>query len=269
MKHSATSPLAKSLLESARMDRPSEAQRSRIWEQVALAPQLSVVAPLASQAGQAGNAARTSIAPAKAVGQTLLGGLSGGKMLIAGALAGSVLTVGVGMFLMRTRSPEAARHEVSSVSAATPNVSPLARTRTEAEEAPNAAAPAAITGMTELDDPTTPSASAPIARAQQGDVGRDVGRARKTSPAATAQASEDVLMFEAALVSQARTAIVQGRAGAALDVLDLAARESSHNLEPEELSLRIRALHLLGRDTEANHVEELLKTKYPDNFLSR
>ena len=260
MKHSETSPLAKSLLESARMDRPSEAQRSRIWEQVGLAPQLSVVAPLASQASQA---ARTSMAPAKAVAQSLLG-LSAGKILIAGALAGSVLTVGVGMFVLRAHAPLSARQEVPRVSAAAPNAAPVSRTGT-AEETLNAA-PA----VTELDDPTTPNTQAPIARAQPGDVGRtDVGRARKATPAATGQASEDVLMFEAALVSQARTAIVQGRPAAALDVLDLAARESSHNLEPEELSLRIRALHLLGRDAEANHVEELLKTKYPDNFLSR
>jgi hypothetical protein len=75
-------------------------------------------------------------------------------------------------------------------------------------------------------------------------------------------------MHEAALVSQARTAIVQGHPAAALDVLDLAAQDSSHSLEPEELSLRVRALRLLGRDAEALRVEETLKARYPGNFLS-
>jgi hypothetical protein len=76
-------------------------------------------------------------------------------------------------------------------------------------------------------------------------------------------------MYEAKLVTQARKALVEGRPAAALDVLDLAARDSSRSLEPEELSLRIRALKQLGRDGEAASVEETLRARYPDHFLSR
>jgi hypothetical protein len=40
-------------------------------------------------------------------------------------------------------------------------------------------------------------------------------------------------------------------------------------MEPEELSIRVRALRRLGRDAEATETEALLRTKYPDHFLAR
>ena len=76
-------------------------------------------------------------------------------------------------------------------------------------------------------------------------------------------------MHEAALIGQARTAIVQGRPAAALDALDAAERDSRAQPQPEELSLRVRALRALGRADEASQVEETLRFRNPDSFLSR
>jgi hypothetical protein len=120
--------------------------------------------------------------------------------------------------------------------------------------------------VTEIDDPPSlgaPALSHPIvARSQEKAVHAKAAHAEAAEP------SQDVLMYEAKLVTQARQALVEGRPAAALDVLDLAARDSSRSLEPEELSLRIRALKQLGRDVEAASVEETLRARYPDHFLS-
>jgi hypothetical protein len=252
MKNSPMSPLSKGLLESARLDRPSEAQRSRIWEQVALAPHLSVVAPLAAETAKS-----TSIAPAKGV---LVGGFSASKLLVAGALAGSVLTAGVGMLLFR--APATGRASTSRVEARSV-ARPTAQAVVTGVPRPAPVVPASET--TELDEPISPAAAV-AAPPHDTVASRAELHARKSAPAP--EVSEDVLMHEAALVSQARTAIVQGRGTAALDVLDLAARDSSHTLEPEELALRVRALRLLGRESEAVVVEEALRSRYPGNFPS-
>ena len=76
-------------------------------------------------------------------------------------------------------------------------------------------------------------------------------------------------MHEAARVGEARRELAQGEAMAALASLDAAAASPSRSLEPEELSLRVRALRLLGRDEEAGRVEDALRARYPESFLAR
>jgi len=258
MKTSRTGSLAQDLLASAREDRPSTEQRSRIWEQVALAPHLSVVAaaPLVAEAARS-----TSIAPAKVA---LASGLSASKMLILGAIAGSALTVGLGFFVLRPTAAVQAHALVGTTVPAAESV---------ASRTARAASPSQVIDdpqvTTEIDGP----AIVPVAPARARETvarNESATHPRQVVPAGASEAlgSQDLLMHEAALVSQARTAIVQGHPAAALDVLDLAAQDSSHSLEPEELSLRVRALRLLGRDAEALRVEETLKARYPGNFLS-
>jgi hypothetical protein len=258
------------LLDAARRDGPSSAQKSRIWEGVALAPQLSLVASGASGASKA--AARASLHPAatagvtgaKAIGASALAALTAGKLLLAGAVVGSALTIGLGIFVVR---------------------GPLrAHTRPVAE----AAATGDAMGHEGIDyaayAPDVPSTIAMLAEpatttAPDVKVGAAVGAgvplvSGGTSPGAAnravaSQSGGDGLMREVARVSEARNDLAMGGAAAALASLDAAARGSSRSLEPEELSLRARALRLLGRDAEASRVEETLRVRYPDNFLSR
>ncbi len=251
MKSSPSPSLAKGLLEAARHDGPSAARRSRIWEQVSLAPHLVVVAPAAAEAG------RTSIAPAA---KAALAGLSAGKMLMVGALVGSVMTVGavtVGLFLMRAPMP-------SQVTLARSVVQPAGATA------------AALESARMLEDrgpiPTVPTALATPPAASAGPHSAGDGASHPRRPSGTVRVvdearSDDGLLREAALVKQARKEIVEGHPADALDSLDRAGRDPSHSLEPEELSLRVRALRVLGRDTEADRVERALRTQYPDSVL--
>jgi hypothetical protein len=246
--------LAKDLLESARRDGPSSAARSRIWEQVALTPSIALVAPLAAEAAHA-----TSIAPAKATASIF--GLSASKLLV---LAG-VVAVGVSAYVgLGAR----ASHPVSPIPAVVVAPPVAARAAIQPAVGEGATANSGTSAVvTEIDDP--PSGGAPAlghtiaARSQERAVHAKLARVEAAEP------NQDVLMYEANLVTQARRALVEGRPAAALDVLDLAARDSSRSLEPEELSLRIRALKQLGRDAEATSVEETLRARYPDHFLSR
>lgn len=76
-------------------------------------------------------------------------------------------------------------------------------------------------------------------------------------------------MREAALIAEARGALVRGDADKALAMLQSASRLGSRELEPEELALRVRALHAAGNDQEAAEVEKILRTRYPDHALAR
>jgi hypothetical protein len=80
---------------------------------------------------------------------------------------------------------------------------------------------------------------------------------------------DDALGREAALVAEASSAVRRGDAEAALATLDAARRIGSLRMEPEELSIRARALRRLGRESEATETEVALRTKYPDHFLAR
>jgi len=105
--------------------------------------------------------------------------------------------------------------------------------------------------------PTVPAATSRVAPATT---------ARPQTPRA---AREDPLMREAALVAEARGALMRGNAEGALGLLTAASRMGSRELEPEELSLTARALLSLGRSAEAERIEAELRTRYPDHALAR
>jgi hypothetical protein len=270
MSESRTNVLTQGLLDAARQDGPGAAERSRIWEGIALAPQLSVVGAIGAESARSG-AALGSAASAKAVGSAITGGLSVGKLLLAGAIAGSALTVGLGVFLMRGPLHEhaatlAPNHGVSA-RGVSPNARDLGAPITTAGAQPGSALPATV----DIDDTPGPAAVAttvdtPVAQTVAPASSKGVHTRHVDTPREVP--AGDLLMREAALVSNARTEVVAGRATSALELLDAAARSGSHSLEPEEMALRVRALRLLGRDGEADRVEETLKARYPGSYLS-
>ena len=225
----------------------------------------------------AAEAARSSITPAK-LALRPRSSVSAGKLLIVGAVAGSALTIGLGLALLGPRDWAAGtlasrdlQAPVHAAARGNATVSPMPAVVSD---------PTTTAGVTaEIDGPVAPAGPAaeqlPTLAGGHAPLRRAAGAPQAGSPAASragagrAPSGQDVLMHEAALIGQARTAIVQGRPAAALDALDAAERDSSHSLEPEELSLRVRALRALGRADEASQVEETLRVRYPDSFLSR
>ena len=82
-------------------------------------------------------------------------------------------------------------------------------------------------------------------------------------------AVRDWLAREAELVAEARGAIVRGQPDAALSALHAAQALPGHALEPEELSLEVRALRALGELDAANAADARLRAKFPDHALAR
>ena len=214
-------------------------------------------------------------ASAKALGGVAVAGVSAGKLLLAGVLAGSLLASGVGVLVVRGLpfGHTGAASRGGDVQAATTYAGTPDRAASVPSGTPFLQGVAAPTG----NGPTPGTVDQALAPAAQtaspapvggGEPSASPSSARAVQPRAPA-ANHDLLMREAALVSEARTDIVQGRAVSALEVLDAIRHDGTHDLEPEELALRVRALHMLGRDSEAAEVERTLRDRYPDSFLAR
>jgi hypothetical protein len=264
MKSPETRLLTQRLLESARRDRPSAEQKAHIWEKVALAPQLSLVGAVATTSSHPGPL--VGAVTAKALGGAATTGLSAGKLLLAGVLAGSMLTAGVGVLLVRNML---VTHQGGAPSGNLANAA-----LTEPRGAPEVARGANGDGTLpvvsdELDEPGSVGPATHRHAAGAPLLPSTHNAQPKGSVASTDPQGDDLLMREAALVSKVRAEIVGGRAAAALDLLDMIERESTHSLEPEELSLRVRALRLLGRDADADQVEQTLRARYPGHRLAR
>jgi hypothetical protein len=243
------------LFRAARRDGPDASQKSRIWQGVALAPQLSLVA----------TAGRTSLHPGTvAAGATktlaaTAAAFSAGKLLLAGALVGSALTVGLGAFLLRGPGR----------SGVTPVTAPMQRF---ADALPSAYAPEVPAAAPLPLDVVFPVALEDAAPAKSVAGSAPPGARAATLHSAAAKlgvTNGDAFSREVALVGEARNALAFGGGSAALAALDAAARGRSRSLEPEELALRVRALRMLGRDAEADRVDGTLKSLYPGSFLAR
>jgi len=278
MTESRTTPLSRSLLEAARQDGPSVEQRARIWDGVALAPQLSLVATVSREAGRESLRAAASSAGASVAG-TVAGAVAASKFVMAGVLVGSALTAGVGLLVLgggRHGHPDLAARGGEVRTVATPlGAGDRAASRSVGAAPEPQVAPAVDDSREPVGSDTRsdlrgalPAAQGSVERSERARAGGSAahGRGEVTAPGPR---EHDALMREAAIVSQARTELVQGRPAAALELLDRAARASTRSLEPEELSLRVRALRLLGREGEASLVEETLKARYPESFLAR
>jgi hypothetical protein len=182
-----------------------------------------------------------------AVGGAAVGSAAGGKALagagtakalfVTGALLGSAITVGVAAMVLHVGAPKL--HPEPAV---------VVRADDQAAVVAPAAHPAEPAAAVDEDAPTTPSSAKHAARAKT---------------------VEDTLAREAELVAEARGAIVRGQPRAALGALRAAQALPGHTLEPEELSLEVRALRAVGDLDGANAVDAKLRAKYPDHALAR
>ena len=223
---------ARALLDAAKSDGPRAASRASIWGAVSAAAGAAATATAATSG--------STFAAAASV--------SSGKLLTLGALLGSGLTLGMTLAILRVAPAMMVPHRALPPEAVdTTGLYADERFQDDVPPIP------LIMGVSRssTEDVTRPRAS------RLGTIG------------AVRVSSEDPLMREAAFVADARAALVRSDAEAALSSLDAARRVGSRGLEPEELSLRARALRTLGREEEAAELEWQLRTHYPDHFLSR
>jgi hypothetical protein len=244
----------RALLEAARAEVPGAAARAKMWGNVASATGVAGAgaAAAAVSAGLAGGGTSGALVAAGVSTATA----SASKLLAMGALLGSAVTVGIAITLLRmtpvTEPTTGERAAVTEASPVAPSPVPLDET----------AAPLRLASPVRLDAVRSSrgvGANDPGAEASQTGVPRRRIR----------DAAEDPLMREAALVAEARGAIVRGDAEAALSMLQAASRLRVRGLEPEELSLQAHALRVLGRSDEAEQAEVALRTRFPEHALSR
>jgi hypothetical protein len=81
--------------------------------------------------------------------------------------------------------------------------------------------------------------------------------------------ADRLLTQEAALVSEARDALMRGDPPAALRAVKAARALPSHRLAPEELSVESQALRALGREDDARETDSALKKQFPESGLAR
>ncbi len=217
------SPTTKALLRTARNDGPGAAARAKI------------LGKIASGTGALGG---TSL------GTAAKGTLAAGsaKLLVAGALFGSAVTVGIAAMMLHIGTPKLAPDPTYAVQADTELASIAPATH----------------GMV-IEQPVPTKRVVATVGVKHADV----------LPEQEPELSYDPLAREAALVAEARSAIIRGEPDVALGALRATETLPTRAMEPEELSLEARALHAAGRHPEAAFVEEQLRARFPDNALTR
>jgi hypothetical protein len=224
------SPTTRALLRAARDDGPGAAGRAQIWSGVAAKASGGLAL------GAAGSKAAASAGTA--------------KLFVMGALLGSAVTVGVAAVVLGIGAPSL-RPDPTLVVRADPEIATLLPAARVPAMAP---APEANAGGSRGEPAVAPLAAG---RPESG---------RHGHPRAT---NDDSLGREAQLVAEARGAVVRGQPAAALTALRAAQALPAHALEPEELSLEVRALRELGRLDEANATDARLRARFPDHALAR
>ncbi len=265
-------PLAKSLLESAKNETPSAAAKAKVWSGVAAS----------FAAGGAATGAVASVAPAAAGGG--IAAVASAKMLVLGALLGSAVTLGIAAttFYLRVQplpplAPAVAMAPMALRAAQDGDPSSLAISpppQTSAPTSPLASADATVAPVALV---AAPVAVRAVVKPTVATVARGARSARSATGAAKqastasvpADDGEDALMREASLVAEARSALRRGDPSAALSAIRAARKLPSHQLVPEEMALEAQALRGLGRGTEANGVGNALRDQYPDHALAR
>ena len=225
------------LLGAARADGPLAASRSKIWAKVSN----SVGAVSAGGAGGAGAA----------------------KLLATGTLFGGTLTVGVTAAVLFLRAaPGQAASAATTMTAAmiatataimTPTPTPtLIPTPTETMTATETVSPSAISESTRVNSPPANLRSPFV-----------------PSAAAGVRPDPDPLAREASLVADARNALARDAPLAALRAVRATRAIAHRQLIPEELSVEAQALRVLGRTHEADAIEAVLRSRYPESALAR
>jgi hypothetical protein len=278
-----TSSALRSLIEAAKSDAPGAVSRAEVWSSIC-----------------------RSIAATVAPGSTgsTLGSASGGKAISLATFFGGAVTVGLAsavLILQPMRSFEQAPSGTLTPAMAAPALEAPPSRQEPTLGAAQGAAPSARSsrprpadrgadGTASTNSPSygASSAGAPSA----GDVaaaGRTVEehRSAPASPPTAALSSPghgsvrasladspsrvafDPLAREAALLTQARAALAQGDAQAALHAVRAAMAVPGRQLVPEEMSVESQALRALGRSRDADALTTELRTRYPDSALAR
>jgi hypothetical protein len=245
MKESSLSPTTRALLQAAKSDGPRAAARAKMWGAVSTATGIAAAAQVGSSAGSAVAAS------------------SSAKLVLAGALFGSALTVGIALAVVRVvaagSGAEGAKLDVPAameVRQAVVEENAFERSRGEPPAIPlGFSTLGQRDGLSFGETEKAVASSAPVSARPTGG-----------SPVVSGvrPGAEDSLWREESLILEARGALRRGNPEAALASLDAAHRVGSHKLEPEELSVRAKTLRALGRDAEADEVWAQLKTRYPD-----
>jgi hypothetical protein len=288
------SPSTKALLAAARADGPSHGARTKMWARVSSAAGGAAgvaaggSAAAATGAGAAGVANGSGGAGGASAGSMMAGGAGTAmKALTIGTLHGGTVTVGMAAVLLHVgaaRAPDARAKTVVPVAAvaaagATPRA-PAAADRDPRAQAPLPGAntmppPADVPAAAQLALGTTqdsPVAPAPLAQASVASAtpapSAQPGHAVHTRASRRIEDSNSLSM-EASLITQARTALENGDALSALRKARAARSLPVRQLVPEELSVEAQALRALGRDAEANNVDQILRAQYPESALAR
>ncbi|MGA3121328.1 MAG: hypothetical protein ABSF69_11225 [Polyangiaceae bacterium] len=256
-----TASAYRSLVEAARADGPSAAARTHVWSAVSEA-----LAATTAGGGGGGN------------GGSGAGGVGGGgagasaPWLFLGAGIGGAVGVGFAVTLLCLR-PSATEHHA----------------RDTARAHPETCAETALSGCASADHDRL--VEPPIASAPTGEVTRPGRSLRGTSDPARAappvqtpgtgakpldrrtimkpERPGDALEREALLLTRARAAVTRGDGATAMAEVQAAMSVPGRQLIPEELSIESKALRLLGRTRDADHLDSELRSGFPESALAR
>ena len=230
------------LVRLAKADAPSSAARAKMWASVS-----NAVGGMAAAGGSAA---------AGATGSTgTVGTLGAAKMLTVGTLLGGPLTVGLAAVLLQVGAPPpnlSAGPQVAPASVARPAPAHAVPIADVLPRSAPVSAPA-------VEHPTfAPSInSRPVAHPKA-----------KSSPKKDSM-RDDALAREAGFVMEAHAALRRGDAAGALRAIASARALGPPQLVPEELSVEGQALRALGKTSEADGNEAMLRLFYPEAALAR
>lgn len=227
------------LFAAARRDAPSAATREAMWQRLEDATRVA-----AAGTGAAAMKAAVNVAAP-----------SGMKLLAAGGAIGAVCTaLGVVVTIVAMSVPGAIAERPSRAVA-----------RAVVREVSAGARPAASVAR-KKDEASVRHDDAPVREREASHLrAKENVRAPEAAPVENAASELDE---EARLVTEARSAMVTGQPAHALALVEATRRLSIRVLEPEELSIEVRALRGLGRDDEAAEAERVLRRRYPDHALA-
>jgi hypothetical protein len=239
-------------------------------------------ASAAATSAAAATGASGSSGGAAGTGGALAGGGMGAlKMLTLGTLLGGTLTVGTAAVLLHVgpthRGPMSSAFAKARSVGATP--APLAID--EARRAPGNNGRGSGAEGTLSGTEASPLVQAGLSSSVAGG-GLETVAASAPGPAASSSLAihphgrpirriEDSssLSIEASLITEARSALAEGDALGALRKARTARTLPVRQLVPEELAVEAQALRALGRDAEANSVDQALRAQYPESALGR
>jgi hypothetical protein len=179
------------------------------------------------------------------------GGAGAAKLLATGTLFGGALTVGLAAAVLFLR--------------AAPGQAASALTTTTAYTAPyRSTAPSASSDSAGVIN----SASASSDSAGVINSPGDPAWLLRPVPIPV-RPDRDPLAREAALVADARSALARNAPQAALRTIRATCAIAPRQLIPEELSVEAQALRTLGRTHEADTIEAVLRSRYPESALAR